>query len=112
MIVDIFVTGPLETNTYLVADTEQREALVIDPGGDAAPLVARLAELGATLTAIVNTHGHFDHVSGNRALHEITGAPILLHRSDSPMLGQAEAAAKHFLVRAENSPPSRTSGAA
>ena len=36
MLLHAFVTGPLETNTYLVADRDAGEALVIDPGGDPA----------------------------------------------------------------------------
>jgi glyoxylase-like metal-dependent hydrolase (beta-lactamase superfamily II) len=105
MIVETFVTGPLETNTYLVADEKTGEALVIDPAGDAGPILARLAELGMKLKAIVSTHGHFDHISGNRALAEATGAPILAHESDLDLFSKAEEAADFFFVKAENSPP-------
>ena len=105
MIVDIFVTGSLETNTYLIADETAGEALVLDPGGDVDEIVARLALLGARLTAVVNTHGHFDHVSGNRALLEVVEAPLLIHRDDAPMLSMAARAAEVFYVKADNSPP-------
>lgn len=104
MIVEAFPTGPLETNTYLVADRERGEALVIDPGGEAPGIVARLEVLGVKLVAIVNTHGHFDHVSGNRALKERTGAPLLIHRADEEMLRHAARAAEMFFVTAEDSP--------
>jgi len=103
--IETFVTGPLETNTYLVADEKAGEALVIDPAGGVAPIVARLTELGVKLKAIVITHGHFDHVSGNRALAEATGAPILAHQSDANLFSKAEETADFFLVKAENSPP-------
>jgi glyoxylase-like metal-dependent hydrolase (beta-lactamase superfamily II) len=105
MIIETLPTGALETNTYLVADGEAKEALVIDPGGETEKIVSRLEALGVALKAIVNTHGHFDHVSGNRALAETTGAPILVHESDAPLLAKAEEAADFFFVRAENSPP-------
>ena len=91
MIIESIPTGPLETNTYLVADGETKEAIVIDPGGDVGHITARLEALGVTLKAIVNTHGHFDHISGNRELKEATGAPIFVHEEDVPLFDRATA---------------------
>ena len=105
MILEILVTGPLETNTYLVGDRSTGEAIVIDPGGDVDAIAARLSELKVRLKAIVNTHGHFDHVSGNRALIEATGAPLYVHKEDASLLAVADRAGQVFAVRAENSPP-------
>lgn len=105
MIIEAIPTGPLETNTYLVADGETKEAIVIDPGGEVGHITARLEALGVTLKAIVNTHGHFDHISGNRELQEATGAPIFVHEEDVPLFDRATATADFFMVRADNSPP-------
>lgn len=105
MLVQAFVTGPLETNTYLVADRGAGEAIVIDPGGDPGEIIAFLARERLLCRQIVNTHGHFDHVSGNRALKAATGAPLLIHEADAPMLGQASTHARFFMLQAENSPP-------
>ena len=105
MLVHPFVTGPLETNAYLVADREAGEALVIDPGGDPAEILEYLAKERLTCRLIVNTHGHFDHISGNRALKSATGASLLVHEGDVPMLTEAVTHARLFLMRAENSPP-------
>jgi len=105
MIIETILTGPLETNTYLLADEETGEALVIDPGGDVGAITARLEALGVTLKAIVNTHGHFDHVSGNRELAEATGAPILVHQADAPLFLKARETADFFFVKGEDSPP-------
>lgn len=104
MLIHTFVTGPLETNTYLIGDRAAGEALVIDPGGDADEVVAFLQKERLRLKNILNTHGHFDHVSGNRALRQVTGASILIHEGDAPMLGMAARAAELFMIRAENSP--------
>lgn len=105
MILEILVTGPLETNTYLVGDSSTGDAIIIDPGGDVDAIAARLSELKVRLKAIVNTHGHFDHISGNRALIEATGAPLYVHKEDASLLEVAARAGQVFAVRAENSPP-------
>lgn len=105
MLLHQFVTGPLETNTYLLADRDAGEALVIDPGGDPGEILAFLAQERLTCRLIVNTHGHFDHISGNRALKTATGASLLVHADDAPLLTEAVTHARLFLMRAENSPP-------
>ncbi|MFW5722641.1 MAG: MBL fold metallo-hydrolase, partial [Desulfohalobiaceae bacterium] len=70
-----FALGPLQTNCFLVRD--QDRALAVDPGGDPSSVVGYLKQEGLTLTHIVNTHLHFDHILGNSSLSEATGAPIL-----------------------------------
>lgn len=105
MLLHTFVTGNIETNTYLVADPAVREALVIDPGGDPGEILAFLEKERLRCRYIVNTHGHFDHVSGNRALKSATGASLLVHEADVPMLAEAAAHARFFMLHAENSPP-------
>ena len=105
MLLQSFVTGPLETNAYLVADRDSGDALVIDPGGDPGEILAFLAQERLTCRLIVNTHGHFDHISGNRALKSATGAALLVHAADVPLLSEAVTHARFFMMRAENSPP-------
>jgi len=105
MLLQQFATGSLETNTYLLADRDAGEALVIDPGGDPGEILAFLAKERLTCRLIVNTHGHFDHISGNRALKSATGAALLVHEGDAPMFTEAATHARFFMMRAENSPP-------
>jgi len=58
---------------------------------------------------IINTHGHFDHVGGNRKLKAATGADILIHPLDVPMLSKLSASAAAWGLSAEDSPePDRT----
>lgn len=66
--------GPLETNCYFV--TKGAEAIVIDPGGDPAPVLELLTKSKCKLTHIFNTHLHLDHTYGNAALSRATGIPI------------------------------------
>ena len=65
---------------YLVADPESKKAVLIDPGHDVTPYLRRLADLDCTLTAIVETHTHADHLAGHAELHQRTDAPILVSR--------------------------------
>ncbi|HXY12444.1 MAG TPA: MBL fold metallo-hydrolase [Thermoplasmata archaeon] len=66
--------------TYLLGDTVEREAIIIDPGREVAPYRALLAEDGWRLVGIVETHTHADHLAGHSALHAATDAPIYLGR--------------------------------
>lgn len=84
MDIKTFPLGPLQTNCYVLANGS--EAVAIDPGGDPEAVLAYLKDNGLTLTHILNTHLHFDHTYGNKALSEATGAPILCSREDLYLL--------------------------
>ena len=84
-----YVIGNLAANCYLLVGRGGRDALVIDPGGDPAPVLEDIKGKGLNLHYIVNTHGHGDHIEGNGALQAATGADILIHREDAPMLSSA-----------------------
>lgn len=76
--------GPWQTNAYLVWDGHTDEALVIDPGMDAAgPLMERINANGLRLHLIANSHGHVDHVFDNAALKAASGAPLAIHPDDA-----------------------------
>jgi glyoxylase-like metal-dependent hydrolase (beta-lactamase superfamily II) len=68
----------VDNNVWLVGDDD--EVLVIDAPHDAAPIVEAVG--GRTVTAIVLTHGHNDHITAAVALREATGAPIWFHPDD------------------------------
>jgi len=76
-VVDTYQLGPVGTNCYVVrADREATDAVVVDPGGDAAQLRLDLARTGASCAAILLTHTHFDHLGAVADLAEGTGAPV------------------------------------
>jgi hydroxyacylglutathione hydrolase len=62
------VTGPMQTNTYLLYDPVRRAAALIDPGGPVESLAAAVDSLGLRVKYIFVTHAHSDHVSGVPAL--------------------------------------------
>lgn len=65
---------------YLVTDPVAREAIIIDPGPDAAPYLETLRAGTWHLVAIVESHTHADHRAGHAALHAATDAPIYVSR--------------------------------
>ena len=78
---------PFAENSYVVWREGETEAFVIDPGFEPEAILEFLADRGLTLAAIVNTHGHVDHIAGNRALKEaFPAAPILIGHGDADML--------------------------
>jgi len=81
--------GQLGTNCYIVGCEETREAAVIDPGGDALKILKFLERNNLKLTHIINTHGHIDHIGGNRALKDQTQAELIIHEEDASMLTSA-----------------------
>jgi len=96
-------------NCYILGCKETHEAVVIDPGDDADLILLKLAELKLKVKYIINTHGHFDHVGANRKMKEATGAELLIHALDAPMLGSLSQAAASFGLKSENSPaPDKT----
>jgi glyoxylase-like metal-dependent hydrolase (beta-lactamase superfamily II) len=85
--VQTIVSQPFAENSYVLWRDGETDAVVIDPGFEPEVIVEFLADRGLRLDAIVNTHGHVDHIAGNRALKEaFPAAPIVIGHGDADML--------------------------
>jgi len=84
--IELLIVGPLETNCYIVSCEKTHAAVVIDPGAEPQNILTVVRENNLSLRFIINTHGHIDHISGNAAVKEATGAPILIHKDDASLL--------------------------
>lgn len=78
--------GPIGTNCYLVRAPGSTEAVVVDPGADAAEIGLELARSGAACAAILVTHGHWDHLGGVADLAEGTSAPVHMAEDERALL--------------------------
>lgn len=79
--ISTFPMGPLETNGYLVH--LDGAAVAVDPGGTPRPMLQYAEKNKLTLTHILITHLHFDHIYGAAALAEASGAPVLAGAADA-----------------------------
>lgn len=104
MIIEKREVGPIMANCYIVGCEETRESVVIDPGAEADVLLTTLASHKLKVKYLLNTHGHFDHVGANRKMKDATGADLMIHEADAPMLADLNRAAAGFGLSAENSP--------
>ena len=97
--------GPLQTNCYLLGCDETMEAAIIDPSWNGRSLIATADEQGFTITHILLTHSHFDHVGGLAELKKETGAPIYIHHEAVEMLNEAFLHAAAWQIRIPPPPP-------
>jgi glyoxylase-like metal-dependent hydrolase (beta-lactamase superfamily II) len=86
------VSMPFAENTYVVWRPGRSDALVIDPGLEPEQILGFLGEQGLTPAAILNTHGHADHIGGNEALKgRFPEAPLLIGVHEEHLLSDPEA---------------------
>lgn len=90
------VVGPLGVNCYIIGDDQTREAIIVDPGGNARDILDTLRREQLKPIAIVNTHAHFDHLIALTEVRSITGAPFLIHIDEVPILASASLGARMF----------------
>jgi len=105
LIIKSLTVGMVAANCFIVGCEKTKKAVVIDPGGDVDQILLSLAELKLSVSYIINTHGHFDHVDGNKRMKEVTGADLMIHSLDAPMLDNLTEIATSFGISTDNSPP-------
>jgi glyoxylase-like metal-dependent hydrolase (beta-lactamase superfamily II) len=99
-----------QQNCTILFDSETKEGVVVDPGGDVDVILQTVRENGIDLKAIWITHGHIDHAGGARELKRETGLEIIgPHEDDKPLLDALETQAERFglTMKVENVLPDR-----
>ena len=88
MMIKQFTTEPLEVNCYVVSNDGL--ALVIDPGGSGPEILEYLVQHNLRVEAVINTHGHGDHIMANGFIVEATKAALYVHQQDAVYLTDPE----------------------
>ncbi len=91
--------GAIGTNCYIVFDEATRVGAVIDPGDQAESILQAIADEKLTIPYILLTHAHFDHVLAAHAVQKATGARIVLHEADLPLLKEETMTAFRPFIR-------------
>jgi hydroxyacylglutathione hydrolase len=88
MHINQMTVGMMGVCCYIVACDQTKEAVIIDPGGGEEDILSACREDQLTIKYIINTHGHPDHVCGNKRLKDDTGADIVMHTADADFFSQ------------------------
>ncbi len=88
-LIDRVIVGDLMVNCYIVIWKATHDAIIVDPGDEADRIIHRVNELGAVVSSIVLTHGHGDHIGGNRDLSKLGEFSIAIGKRDAEMLTDA-----------------------
>ena len=100
----IFQTGIYDVNTYLIWDEKSKEAAVVDYGGACSELLDEVNKQGLHIKYILNTHAHFDHISGEKSLQDLFKLPVYLHKNDLELANLLEVILAGFGVKPEKPP--------
>ncbi len=82
MILETVDVGPMQVNCYILACADGAQAIIIDPGDQAAKIRAVLDKHRLIPAMVINTHGHYDHIGNDDEF----GVAVYVHKKDLPML--------------------------
>jgi len=89
--IQTLVSMPFAENSYIVSLPGRTDCFVVDPGLEPELLLEYLKEAEFNVAAILNTHGHADHIGGNAALKKAyPQAPLIIGAGDADMLADAD----------------------
>jgi len=95
--VEKVIVGPLSSNSYLVYDSDVREGIIIDAGGDGDKIVALVDNAGVRVGYLCATHAHFDHILAVDYVRDVLGCKFLMHKDDVWLLEVAAKSARKYI---------------
>ena len=96
MIIKTIVVGPLDVNCYIFGCEDTKVAAIIDPGDNADEIIKVIDKEGLKPEFIINTHAHFDHIGGVKAIQEHFKIDFSLHKEDLYLVENASEQATAF----------------
>jgi glyoxylase-like metal-dependent hydrolase (beta-lactamase superfamily II) len=88
MFIQQIEVGRFSVFAYLLGADAGGEGLVIDPADEVDEIIALAKSKKIAIKNILNTHAHVDHIMGNEEMKRKTGAKIIIHEDDAPLLTQ------------------------
>jgi hydroxyacylglutathione hydrolase len=82
MIIKMLAVGPFAANCYIVGSTSTKQGMIIDPGADADTIMKTIQQAGLSISIIVITHAHMDHVGALREVQQKTNARFAIHEAE------------------------------
>ncbi|MDH4291075.1 MAG: MBL fold metallo-hydrolase [Dehalococcoidia bacterium] len=82
MILKMLAVGPFAANCYIVGSSATKQGMIIDPGADAETILRTVQQTGLSISLIVITHAHMDHVGALRAVQARTNAQFVVHEAE------------------------------
>lgn len=89
MILKTFVVGSFASNCYIIGSETTKRGIIIDPGAEAKTILRALDEIGLSISLILATHTHPDHIGALETVKENTGAKFAIHESERDKLLRA-----------------------
>lgn len=94
MILETICVGEFQVNCYVLAPSDNSEAIIIDPGSDAHKIKQILDKYNLTPAFIINTHGHIDHIGCDDKF----AVDVYIHKEDEVFLKDAKLNLSSFLA--------------
>ncbi len=104
MLLRTVVVTEFMTNCYIVADEDSRTALIIDPGGEGQKILKEVEKMGVTVSGVINTHAHVDHIGALKMIKDTLNPDIMMHEAELPVLKTASKMARLFGVSIDDPP--------
>lgn len=102
--VHVAPVGLFQTNAWFLRRVDRDEVIVFDPGSDAEQLIDTIDSNGWKPVAILNTHGHIDHVGAVEPLRRRFRIPFYLHPADGYLLDSLAASAHRWGIPVPEQP--------
>ena len=82
MIIKTLTVGSFAANCYIVGSSETRQGMIIDPGADADTIMRTVQQTELSISIVVITHAHMDHVGALREVQQRTSAQFAVHEAE------------------------------
>ena len=86
----MMVLGPVQTNCYFLINEDTKEVLIVDPADRAQKIIEWINSEGLKPTAILLTHGHFDHIMGVAGVKKEYNIPIYASKDEVEVLANPQ----------------------